>query len=346
MPRPGGHPLHAAGAEQARVALIVAVPHAAREHVGDGLEAAMRMVREAREVVVGIVGAELVEQQERIERIETSVPITRVMLTPAPSLVACPRTRRTTSRAAVSGVFTVAIAPLLARDRRRRGKAYFSASLRRFGRACWNRRRPRRYHAERILVHDSLGEFQRENDKLRSLQLGACVLLAVPALAQEQDFSAATIETQELGDGLYMLMLVGAGAGNIALSTGDDGSVIVDTQFAPLNAKILAAIRRAGGGRREVRHQHALARRSLRRQREFRQSRRRDHRPQQRAHAHEHRAGHGRVQSDRAALSGRRAARAHVPDARHVSLERQHRQRRSTSRTRTPTATRSCTSRT
>ena len=44
-----------------------------------------------------------------------------------------------------------------------------------------------------------------------------------------------------------MLMLVGAGAGNIALSTGADGSVLVDTQFAPLNAKILAAVRAAGG---------------------------------------------------------------------------------------------------
>ena len=64
------HPLHAAGAEQARVALVVAVAHAAGEHVGDGLEAAMRVIRKARDVVVGIVGAELVEQQERIERVE------------------------------------------------------------------------------------------------------------------------------------------------------------------------------------------------------------------------------------------------------------------------------------
>jgi glyoxylase-like metal-dependent hydrolase (beta-lactamase superfamily II) len=72
------------------------------------------------------------------------------------------------------------------------------------------------------------------------------VLLTAPVLAQ-QDFAAASIETQEVADGLYMLMLVGAGAGNIALSTGDDGSVIVDTQFGPLNEKIRTAIRRAGG---------------------------------------------------------------------------------------------------
>jgi glyoxylase-like metal-dependent hydrolase (beta-lactamase superfamily II) len=66
----------------------------------------------------------------------------------------------------------------------------------------------------------------------------------VPALAQEQDFSAVQIETQRLTPNLFML--VGSG-GNIALSTGADGSVLVDTQYAPLNAKILAAVRAAGG---------------------------------------------------------------------------------------------------
>jgi cyclase len=76
----------------------------------------------------------------------------------------------------------------------------------------------------------------------------AALLLSTAALAQETDFSAAEIQTQQVGDGLFMLMLIGAGAGNIALSTGPDGSVLVDTQFAPLNAKILAAVRAAGGG--------------------------------------------------------------------------------------------------
>jgi len=37
------------------------------EHVGDGFEAAMWMGREAGDVLVGIVGAELVEHQKRIE---------------------------------------------------------------------------------------------------------------------------------------------------------------------------------------------------------------------------------------------------------------------------------------
>ena len=73
----------------------------------------------------------------------------------------------------------------------------------------------------------------------------ATALLAAPAFAQQQDFSAVQIQTLELADGLYML--TGEG-GNIALTTGPDGSVLVDTQYAPLNAKILAAVRAAGGG--------------------------------------------------------------------------------------------------
>jgi glyoxylase-like metal-dependent hydrolase (beta-lactamase superfamily II) len=68
----------------------------------------------------------------------------------------------------------------------------------------------------------------------------------MPAFAQQQqDFSAVQIQTQQLGNGLFML--IGEG-GNIGLSTGPDGSVLVDTQFAPLNAKIVAAVRGAGGG--------------------------------------------------------------------------------------------------
>jgi hypothetical protein len=63
----GGHPLHAAGPEQAGIALVVAMAHAAREHVGHGLEAAMRMIGKAGDVVGALVGAELVEHQERVE---------------------------------------------------------------------------------------------------------------------------------------------------------------------------------------------------------------------------------------------------------------------------------------
>jgi glyoxylase-like metal-dependent hydrolase (beta-lactamase superfamily II) len=78
------------------------------------------------------------------------------------------------------------------------------------------------------------------------LILGFAALAAcgAPALAQE-DFSNVEIQTVPVAENLYML--VGQG-GNIALSTGDDGAFIVDTQFAPLSEKIQAAVGAAGGG--------------------------------------------------------------------------------------------------
>ena len=63
----GGHPLHVAGAEGAAVAEAVAVLDGAGQHVGDRLDAAMRMPRKAREIIGRDVVAEIVEQQERIE---------------------------------------------------------------------------------------------------------------------------------------------------------------------------------------------------------------------------------------------------------------------------------------
>ena len=63
----GGHPLDVAGGDGAVVAHAVAVLDGAGEHVGDGLDAAMRMPGEAGEVVLGDVVAEVVEQEERIE---------------------------------------------------------------------------------------------------------------------------------------------------------------------------------------------------------------------------------------------------------------------------------------
>jgi cyclase len=64
--------------------------------------------------------------------------------------------------------------------------------------------------------------------------------LAAFASAQQQDFSRVEVVTTKLTPGLAML--VGAG-GNIAVSTGADGPVIVDDQFAPLAPKIAAAVK-------------------------------------------------------------------------------------------------------
>ena len=72
MPPPGRHPLHVAGLDHACVAQAVAVRDRADQHVGDRLDAAMRVHREAGHVVGGIVGAEVIEQQERIGKIQAA----------------------------------------------------------------------------------------------------------------------------------------------------------------------------------------------------------------------------------------------------------------------------------
>ena len=65
------------------------------------------------------------------------------------------------------------------------------------------------------------------------------VLLATSSQAFAQDFDAIQITTIPVRDGIYMLQ--GSG-GNIGVSIGDDGTMIVDDQFAPLTGKIVAAI--------------------------------------------------------------------------------------------------------
>ena len=64
-------------------------------------------------------------------------------------------------------------------------------------------------------------------------------LLVCPALGLAQDFDNVQIQTTRITESIYMLQ--GSG-GNIAVSIGDDGTFIVDDQFAPLTDKIVAAI--------------------------------------------------------------------------------------------------------
>ena len=59
------------------------------------------------------------------------------------------------------------------------------------------------------------------------------------AQAQQQDFSKIEIQTTDLGHGIYMLE--GAG-GNITVAASSEGVIMIDTQFAPMTAKIKAAI--------------------------------------------------------------------------------------------------------
>ena len=49
------------------MAFVVAMAHAAGEHIGHGLEAAMRMIGKAADIVGAIFRAKLVEQQKRVE---------------------------------------------------------------------------------------------------------------------------------------------------------------------------------------------------------------------------------------------------------------------------------------
>ncbi len=59
------------------------------------------------------------------------------------------------------------------------------------------------------------------------------------------DLATAEIKSQKVGDGLYVLFGMG---GNIAVSIGESGTLIVDDQFPELMPKIEAAIRKLGGG--------------------------------------------------------------------------------------------------
>lgn len=78
------------------------------------------------------------------------------------------------------------------------------------------------------------------------IALTTVVLTAAASLAvaqPKQDFSKVQIKTQKVAEGVFMLE--GAG-GNLALSVGKDGAVLVDDQFAPLSTKIQAAARKVG----------------------------------------------------------------------------------------------------
>jgi cyclase len=72
--------------------------------------------------------------------------------------------------------------------------------------------------------------------------VAAClgVLVGHSALAQGQDFSKVEIKATKVAGSVYMLE--GAG-GNIGVSVGEDGILLVDDQFAPLAPKIQAALK-------------------------------------------------------------------------------------------------------
>ncbi|HZF25554.1 MAG TPA: MBL fold metallo-hydrolase [Steroidobacteraceae bacterium] len=66
----------------------------------------------------------------------------------------------------------------------------------------------------------------------------AMLLLATAAQAQ-QDFSKVEVKSQQVAGNIYMI--TGAG-GNIGALVGDDGTLIIDDQYAPLSPKIHDAL--------------------------------------------------------------------------------------------------------
>ena len=81
------------------------------------------------------------------------------------------------------------------------------------------------------------------------LILGVVVLLIVVgakfAPAAQQDFSKVEIKTQKVAGNVYLLE--GSG-GNIGVSAGPDGMLIVDDQYAPLADKIKTALKSLNSG--------------------------------------------------------------------------------------------------
>src|SRR4051794_36081602 len=74
----------------------------------------------------------------------------------------------------------------------------------------------------------------------------AVTVLTPIATAQQTDFSKVEIKTSKIAGNFYTLEGQG---GMIGVLSGPDGVLMVDTQFAPLSDKIIAAIKQVSDGR-------------------------------------------------------------------------------------------------
>jgi cyclase len=75
---------------------------------------------------------------------------------------------------------------------------------------------------------------------MRRVAAALVLLLSASTASAQQDFSRVEVKVERLAPGVAVLF--GAG-GNIGLSYGKDGNVLIDDQFAPLAPKIEAAVR-------------------------------------------------------------------------------------------------------
>ena len=75
--------------------------------------------------------------------------------------------------------------------------------------------------------------------------LALATLASLAVFAQQQDFTNVEVHLQKAQGNVYML--VGAG-GNVTVQIGSEGVLLVDTQYAPMSTKILAAVRTLSQG--------------------------------------------------------------------------------------------------
>lgn len=80
---------------------------------------------------------------------------------------------------------------------------------------------------------------KRISKVVATVLLGAAVVVASPVQAQ-----GVTIKAVPVSGPVHMLMGKG---GNVGVLVGDDGTVMIDDQFAPLTASLLDAIKQLGG---------------------------------------------------------------------------------------------------
>ena len=71
------------------------------------------------------------------------------------------------------------------------------------------------------------------------MALGTMIVASFSVTAQDR-FADATVGSEKITDSIYML--TGPG-GNIGVTTGEDGMLIIDDKYAPLSEKILAALK-------------------------------------------------------------------------------------------------------
>ena len=126
------------------------------------------------------------------------------------------------------------------------------------------------------------------------LPLALTVALCSTASAQLIDFAKVEIITEKLGPNVYMLTGSGgldpshddAAGGRIGVLAGPDGVLMIDSQYAQLSDKVLAAVRQDQQRPDPLSRQHPHPPRPHRRQRVFRQAGRRDLRARRAARRH------------------------------------------------------------